>query len=102
MGPSMMLLNASGVGATNIWQKNCNPLPYIATHCITLHHTGRGYRPVENAPAASMGPFDEAISPEMMPLHQQSGVAVCCSVLQCVAVNCNVFRCVAVCCSPLR
>ena len=31
-----------------------------------------------------------------------SGVAVCCSVLQCVAVCCSVLQCVAVCCSVLQ
>jgi len=30
------------------------------------------------------------------------GVAVCCSVLQCVAVCCSVLQCVAVCCSVLQ
>jgi len=35
--------------------------------------------------------------------HQfQFGVAVCCSVLQCVAVCCGVLQCVAVCCSVLQ
>jgi len=30
------------------------------------------------------------------------GVAVCCSVLQCVAVRCSALQCVAVCCSMLQ
>jgi len=30
------------------------------------------------------------------------GVAVCCSVLQCVAVCCSMLQCVAVCCSVLK
>ena len=30
------------------------------------------------------------------------GVAVCCSVLQCVEVCCSVLQCVAVCCSVLQ
>ena len=30
------------------------------------------------------------------------GVAVCCSVLQCVAVSCSVLQCVAACCSVLQ
>ena len=35
------------------------------------------------------------------PAHA-SGVAVCCSVLQCVAVCCSVLQCVAVCFSVLQ
>jgi len=31
-----------------------------------------------------------------------TGVAVCCSVLQCAAVCCGVLQCVAVCCSVLQ
>jgi len=82
--------------------KHCNALPYIAAHCITVHHTGRGYRPVANAPAASMGPLMKPFSPLMMHLHQRSGVAVCCSVLQCVAVYCSELQCVSLCCSVLQ
>jgi len=38
----------------------------------------------------------------MMHLHQRSGVAVCCSVLQCVAVYCSELQCVSLCCSVLQ
>jgi len=34
--------------------------------------------------------------------EDNSSVAVCCSVLQCVAVCCSVLQCVAVCCSVLQ
>ena len=61
-------------------------------------------RSISNSIACTC-PFPDATISGEKPCVLQwgcSGVAVCCSALQCVAVCCSVFQCVAVCCRVLQ